>query len=189
MLAKRVERSGKDWDAHLPFVPFAYCASLQESTKESPFYLLYGRDSQLPTTLGLDSGRWRQRQQQQHHHHHLTDLDTYKAEVAFKFSEAWKLVRDNMKKAQQCQKKHYDRRTRLPRFKVGNRVFVYMPAAKACKDYKFARPFYGPYRIVEQSETGVVVRPVDQPQADPISAGFDIVLTQFLMCFGQPGLK
>ena len=43
-----------------------------------------------------------------------------------------------------------------------------MPAAKACKAYKFARPFSGPYRIVEQSETGVVVRPVDQPQADTI---------------------
>ena len=78
MLAKRVERSGKDWDAHLPFVLFAYRASLQESTKESPCYLLYGHDPQLPTTLVLDSG------QQQH----LTDSDTYKAEVAFKFSEA-----------------------------------------------------------------------------------------------------
>ena len=51
---------------------------------------------------------------------------------------------------------------------MGDRVFVYMPAAKACKAYKFARPFYGPYCIVEQSETGVVVRPVDRSQADPI---------------------
>ena len=33
MLAKRVERSGRDWDAHLPFVLFVYRASLQESTK------------------------------------------------------------------------------------------------------------------------------------------------------------
>ena len=85
--------------------------------------------------------------------------------MAFK---AWKLARDNIKKAQQSQKKHYDRRTRLPRFKVGDQVFVFMPAAKACKAYKFARPFYGSYRIVEQSGTGVVVRLVDQPQADPI---------------------
>ena len=28
MLAKRVERSGKDWDAHLPYVLFAYHTSL-----------------------------------------------------------------------------------------------------------------------------------------------------------------
>ena len=87
MLAKRVEQSGRDWDDHLPFVLVAYCASSQGSTKESPFYLLYGRDPQLPTALGLDSG-----QQQQH----LTDLNTYKAEVAFKFSEAWKLAKGSI---------------------------------------------------------------------------------------------
>jgi len=109
MLAKKVEHSGKDWDTHLPFVLFAYRASLQESTKESPFYLLYGRDPRLPTTLGLDSAQ-----------HHIADLDTYKEEVAFKFSEAWKLARDNIKKAQQYQKKQYDRKTRLPRFEVGD---------------------------------------------------------------------
>ena len=45
MLAKRVEHSGKDWDEHLPYVLFAYGTSIQTSTQESPFYLLYGRDS------------------------------------------------------------------------------------------------------------------------------------------------
>ena len=48
-----------------------------------------------------------------------------------------------------------------------------MPAAKACEAYKFARLFHGPYRIVERSETGVVVRPVDQPQADPIRVAYN----------------
>ena len=109
--------------------------------------------------------------------------------MAFKFSEAWKLARDDIKKAQQCQKKHYNCKTRLPRFKVDDQVFVNMPTVKACKAYKFARQFYGTYHIVGQSETGVVVCQVDRPQADPIRAGSDIVLAQFLMCFGQPGLE
>ena len=82
--------------------------------------------------------------------------------MAFKLPEAWKLARDHIKKAQQCQKKHYDYKTRLLRFKVGDKVFVYMPAAKVCNAYKFARSFYGPYHVVGQSEkTGVVVYPVD----------------------------
>lgn len=49
MLAKRVEKGGKDWDQKLPFVLFAYRASQQQSTLESPFFLLYGRDPRLPT--------------------------------------------------------------------------------------------------------------------------------------------
>ena len=122
MLAKRVARSGKDWDAYFPFVLFAYHASLQRVIKRIAFLLMYGRDPQLPTTLGLVSGQWRRRQQQQQQQQqwqrqrqqqHFTDLDTYTAEVAFKVSEAWKLVRDNIKKAQHCQKKHCDCRTRL----------------------------------------------------------------------------
>ena len=42
MLAKTVERGGRDWDKHIPYVLFAYPASQQESTQESPFY---GRES------------------------------------------------------------------------------------------------------------------------------------------------
>ncbi len=49
MLAKTVERNGYDWDHHLPFVLFAYRSSLQESTQESLFFLLYGRDPRLLT--------------------------------------------------------------------------------------------------------------------------------------------
>ena len=48
-----------------------------------------------------------------------------------------------------------------------------MPAAKACKAYKFLRPFYGPYCLIGQSETGVVVHPVDPPQADPIRLAYN----------------
>ena len=49
MLAKTVEQGGKDWDQRLPFVLFAYRASQKQSTLESPFFLLYGRDPRLPT--------------------------------------------------------------------------------------------------------------------------------------------
>ena len=37
MLTKRVERNGKDWDTHLPFVFFAYRASVQESVRSHHF--------------------------------------------------------------------------------------------------------------------------------------------------------
>lgn len=44
MLAKTVEKGGQDWDEHLPFVLFAYRATQQQSTQESPFFLVYGRE-------------------------------------------------------------------------------------------------------------------------------------------------
>ena len=59
MLAKKVEKNGRDWDKHLPYVLYAYRANRQESTQESPFYLLYGRDPQLPVPDSLTQPRTR----------------------------------------------------------------------------------------------------------------------------------
>ena len=75
--------------------------------------------------------------------------------MTFKFFEAWKLGRDNIKIAQKCQKKQYDHKKRLSKFEVGDQCYICMLAAKAFTAYKFARPFHGPYHIVGQSETEV----------------------------------
>ena len=120
MLAKKVEQNGKDWDSHLPIVLFAYRASIQVSVRESQFYLLYGRDPGLPTALDMGGSSGQN-----------NDVDTYKEEVAVKMNEAWELARISIKKAQRNQKNYYDKRSELPKFKVGDRVLVYMPFAKA----------------------------------------------------------
>ena len=52
MISKSSTRSD-DWDEWLPFLLFAYRVSAQESTKESPFYLLFGRNPHLPTESTL----------------------------------------------------------------------------------------------------------------------------------------
>ena len=48
MFAKSAVKNS-NWDTHLPFLLFAYRATVQESVRESPFYLLYSRDPRLPT--------------------------------------------------------------------------------------------------------------------------------------------
>ena len=49
MISKVAESSGKDWDRQLPFLLFAYRTAVHDSTNESPFYLLYGRDARIPS--------------------------------------------------------------------------------------------------------------------------------------------
>ena len=165
MLAKRVERGGADWDQHLPFVLFAYRSSMQESTLESPFFLLHGRDPRLPSALELDPPS----------RPGEIPLDSYKEELVSNLSEAWDLARHQVKKAQKAQKKAYDRRSKDVQFGVGERVFVYMPQDKATKAYKFARPFHGPFRVVEVWETGLTVQPVDKPDEKTIRVAFNRV--------------
>ena len=48
MLAKSAVKNS-NWDYHLPFLLFAYRATVQESVRESPFYLLYGSQRSAST--------------------------------------------------------------------------------------------------------------------------------------------
>ena len=62
-------------------VIFHYRASIQESVKELPFYLLYGLDPRLLMTLNMEGNSGGQ-----------IDVDTYKEEVTVKINEAWELA-------------------------------------------------------------------------------------------------
>ena len=164
MLAKTVDAGGKNWDDCLPYVHFAYRASPQESTGESPFFLLYGRDPQLPTNKVLCPPKERAE----------IDMEDYTSEVAIRMSEAWGLAHKNVKRAQNRQKQH-DKRARPVTFQPGQRVFVFIPAAAQGKTRKFARPYYGLYRVKEASEQGVVVRLIDNPRGKEIRVSLDQV--------------
>lgn len=57
MLAMFVNESHTDWDLLLPFVLFAYRTSVQKSTRETPFYMVFGRDARLPIDAALQAYR------------------------------------------------------------------------------------------------------------------------------------
>ena len=172
MLAKTVEKNGKNWDRELPYVLFAYRASLQESTRESPFFLMYGRDPRLPSEETL-SGRVRE----------TLDVEDYRSELASGMAEAWELARANVQKAQKRQKRYHDRRATDSLFRVGERVFIYMPAEKQWKAYKFAKPYRGPFRVIALHDGGLEVKPVDKPQAQ----GMRVALNRVRRCPAEIG--
>ena len=133
MLSKTVQEHDKDWDEKLPFVLFAYRAAVQQSTLEAPFYLMYGRDPQLPTDVLLVPEPERQ----------YVDIQDFRSEMVMGVSRAWKLARENIERAQKYQKIQHDKHAKDPNFKLGNRVFVHMPAEKKGKPTNLLEPFTG----------------------------------------------
>ena len=158
MLAKTVDHCGRDWDRRIPYVLYAYRTSMQESTQESPFYLLYGRDARLPTEAALATPRTC----------YQMDIDDFKTDLVCNLSDAWSLAQQNICKAQKKQKQQYDRKCKPSKYRVGDRVFVHMPGEVRGKAWKFSRPFHGPYRILELTASNASVRQVDRPQDTPI---------------------
>ena len=126
MLAKCVVLGTREWDNRLPYVLFAYRASVQVSTGESPFFLVYGSDLQLPTEVTpLDN-------------HDLVGLDNYKSVILQEMSVA-------VTKAQKQQKRQHDSASKNVSFVVGERVFLCMPALKMGAHCKLSCPFKAPY--------------------------------------------
>ena len=135
MLAKTVEKGGAEWDERLPYILFAYRAAQQSSTRESPLFLVYGRDPRLPTPAVLSPKQSRA----------TIDLKEYGADLHAKMTDAWELARQCVGHAQKKQKDVYDKRVKGPTFREGERVFLYKLADKTGETRKFARPFHGPY--------------------------------------------
>ena len=85
MIAKSCEIHAHDWDEHLAHLLFAYTVSAQESTKESPFYLLYGRDPQISTKTALSHSTSSSN----------VDPDDYEVELMATLTNALKLAKEH----------------------------------------------------------------------------------------------
>ena len=90
MIAKCAQKN-RDWDKHLPFLLFAYRSTIQESTRESQFYLLYGRDPRLPSENILNHVP----------SPYVVHVDDYKTALT---TYAWKTAHEHIESAQKKQK-------------------------------------------------------------------------------------
>jgi hypothetical protein len=97
----------------------------------------------------------------------MVQTDDYKIELVKKMAGAWQMAREAIKKSQQQQKKGYDRTAREPEVSVGDRVLIYMPAAKQTPSYKFAIPYHGPYRVVEKRTNTIRAHQWEGPMSVP----------------------
>ena len=85
----------------------------QASTRESPLFLVYGRDARLPAETVLSHVR----------NPYRLDIDDYKGDLLANFSLAWRLAAENIQAAQNRQKKYYDCSANEINLKVGDRVY------------------------------------------------------------------
>ena len=165
MLSKYVEKHARDWDRYLSYMLYAYRVTAQESTRESPFFLLYGRDARQPVEEALECPNAA----------YLIDLDDYKSELVQGLSSAWKTAAECIESAQKHQKTVYDRKAKTVGYRVGDRVLVHMPHESTGKAAKLARPYFGPYRVLNLTTTNAEVRLIDKPDEPSIFVSLDRV--------------
>ena len=110
ILAKKVADNPQTWDLNLNQALAAIRFNVSESSKFSPFYLLYNRDVVLPVDIIL-----KPRRKYLGEDYHQTVLqEQHKAFVS---------VRNHLKKAKKRQAKYADRGTKPIDYEVGDPVF------------------------------------------------------------------
>lgn len=122
-----------NWDEHLSLAMFSYNTSIHESTKYSPFELVYGRIPRLPSA-----------------HEHIEEnleptYQEYLVELFNKIRDSQDEARKNLIKSKERSKRYYDKKLNVRTFKEGDFVFL---LKEPCKG-KFADQYTGPHEIFE----------------------------------------
>jgi hypothetical protein len=118
---------------------------------------------------------------------YAVDVEDYRSALITHLSEAWSLAKSSIKQAQTKQEM-YDKYSKQPQFQIGDRVMVFMPSEKKGTTWKLARPFYGPYRIVDLTPTNAEVHLIDKPEDSTIF----VVLNRVRLCYPNlinPGVE
>ena len=141
MLAKVVNENQKNWDTCLQKVLFAYRTSIHDTTGFTPFHLVFGRTPNLPVDLML--GRFDQDE--------LPEYPDFVQDLHGKLKESFSIANKRLSDANARQKKAYDKRCHGVDFKVGDRVWLYVPAVKPGKTKKLSSLWRGPYTVLDRT--------------------------------------
>ena len=146
-----VDSNQKNWDENLSAVLFGYRSAPSDTTGESPFYLMYGRDPVTPCDVALIPPR-----------EMSASVAEHRARVVENIEIARRISAQNIQRAQQKMKDLHDRFAEPTRFQLGERVWVYTPKNRKGLSKKLAHNWHGPFRIVEfLSPVHCILRAVD----------------------------
>lgn len=134
MLSAYCQSNQKNWDDHLAQVVWAYNTSRSETTKFSPYQLLYLRDPVLSIDAVME----------------LEAVNDYVHDVQRRLLSARYLASYNTDERQLRDKDRYDVDKQDTVFKEGDKVMVWGPNRKVGKSEKLSNNYFGPYRIVKQ---------------------------------------
>lgn len=148
IIAQFSSQQHNKWDELLPEIMLAVNTSVSESSGYSPAYLTQGREPRLPkalydeVTVGTGS------------------RNPNPDERAKELQEVFKIVRNNLTRVSQDQRRHYNLRRRNWKPKIGDLVLVRQhPLSRAVDNFaaKLAPKYGGPY-LVENFVCPVIVR-------------------------------
>ncbi|UYV84871.1 hypothetical protein LAZ67_X003796, partial [Cordylochernes scorpioides] len=122
MISMYVNVDQRNWDEILPFITHAYNTTIQETTKYSPFFLLYGRE---PVSILDDTNIFIEPDSE--------DYDEYVSKLMEKIVRTRDIVKVNTEKSQEKMINYYNQKHRQTGYEPGDLVALWTPIRKPGK--------------------------------------------------------
>ena len=100
-----------NWKAHVPSLVHAYNSTRHESTGQSPYFLMFGREPRLPVDLAFGLGDKEER-----------TLTKYVEDLRSKMKTAYHLAQKAAERVRETQSKSYDLKVRGADLQEGDKV-------------------------------------------------------------------
>jgi hypothetical protein len=128
-----------DWDEHLNYCLFAIRTAVHDTTKYSPFFLMYGRDPAFPFDAMMEvEEKYRTNEE-------------YVNEVIRKLKLAQAVVKNNALQVKLKRDKANEKLNKIRSFNVGDFVMLYVPRTKPGISSKLSHKWKGPYTVISQT--------------------------------------
>ncbi|KAL7838997.1 hypothetical protein SRHO_G00256550 [Serrasalmus rhombeus] len=149
-LAKYLFDLGQEWDDHLPQVAMAYNTTVHASTGFTPFFLAHGREAHVPVDTLLNTPDFVSSGS-------VATPAAYASSLRMRLRKAYESATAFRDRAQERQRKYYDRHLNYSPYAPGDLVLVDDPAHHR---NKLAPRWIGPYEILGPVESAENPLPV-----------------------------
>lgn len=147
-LVKYTNEEQTNWDNYIQPALLAYRTAEQKSTKQTPFFLAFGRKPSILIEQQFPVG------------HERECGDSFQDSLDLRVSTAAQMLhvhsdaKEKIETAQKGQKKYYDKRREPPTYRVGDKVLINNPKRINRKGDKLVRRWKGPYEIIQVGKKG-----------------------------------
>ena len=128
-----------DWDDYVEAIAFAYRTSFVDAIGNTPFYLVHGRDPQLPTDLLVSPPQ-----------SFVEDVHQYGLALTKNITDALDTARCHQEEADSTRKRFYDLKHDSVNFELGSLVLLHSPLRKSGLSPKLSKSYDGPYRVLRR---------------------------------------
>ena len=149
MLAIAARNHQHEWAEYVPLIAYAYNTAYHESIRNTPYFLLYGRDPAPGDTPSANND----------------NISESVPQWLSRLQWARDQVTHELQQAHERNRHYYDQRVAAQDYHIGDLVLIRNVAPNRAGPYKLEPRFVGPYRVIERKWDTLHVRPLQYPDA------------------------